>query len=483
MIALCAARPITVFESNRTMNQRTLKQHILITLVLVLCGTTSAVRAQSPARAVAIADTKADTGAADETRTLDQIAAVVNGDIITRNELRERVETISKTLKKQGTQIPPAEVLARQVLERMIIEKAEVQLANDEGLRVDDFQLDRAVQRVAESNSMTVQAFRDRLELEGTPFVRFREELRNQILMERIRNKEVDDKIQVGEGEIDNFIAEQSGASPGASQEVDVAQILLRVPEQASADQIEKQRARADDLFKQIEGGADFARLAASFSDAPEALSGGDLGWRAQDRLPQIFIDAITPLAAGQTAKPVKSPNGFHILKLVAKRGAGAGTSAGISGIAPVTQTHARHILIRVNEVVSAQQARQRLVDIRQRIMNKTATFEDMARAYSNDASASRGGDLGTLYPGDTVPEFERAMNALKVGEISEPVETPFGLHLIQVEERKNQEVAQDRLRLLARQAIRERKIGEATEDWMRQVRDRAYVELRLDDR
>ena len=473
-------RAIGVLESNRTMNQRTMKQHIFVTLAVVLCGTVLAARAQSPVPAPAV--TKPAAAEAGAPRTLDQIAAVVNGDIITRNELRDRVETVSKTLSRQGTQIPPADVLARQVLERMIVEKAEIQLANEQGLRVDDFQLDRAVQRVAESNSLTVQAFRDRLEREGTPFVRFREELRNQILMERLRNKEVDDKIQVGEGEIDNFIAEQTGASPDASQEVDVAQILLRIPEQGSADQIEKQRARADDLYSQIQGGADFGRLAASFSDAPEALAGGDLGWRAQDRLPQIFIDAIAPLALGQTAKPVKSPNGFHILKLIAKRGAGAGKSAG-NGLAPVTQTKARHILIRVNEVVSAQQAKQRLADIRQRIENKSATFEDMARAYSNDASASRGGDLGTLYPGDTVPEFERAMNALKLDEISEPVETPFGFHLIQVQERKTQEVAQDRLRLLARQAIRERKIDEAAEDWMRQVRDRAYVELRLDDR
>ena len=418
---------------------------------------------------------------ASNARTLDQIVAVVNGEVITRNELREKVEAVSRTLSRQGTQMPAADVLERQVLERMIIEKATIQLANDEGLKVDDFQLDRAVQRVAESNSMTVQAFRDRLEREGTPFVRFRYELRNQILMERLRVKEVDDKIQVGEGEIDNFIADQSGTSPNAAQEVAVAQILLRVPEQASAEQIDRQRARAEDLYNQLQAGADFGRLAASFSDAPEALSGGDLGWRAQDRLPQLFIDAIAPLAPGQTAKPVKSANGFHILKLVGKRGAGASPAAG--GAAPVVQTRARHILIRVNEVVSAQQARQRLTEIRQRIENKTATFEDMARAYSNDASASRGGELGTLYPGDTVPEFERAMNALKVGEISEPVESPFGFHLIQVEERQNQEVAKDRLRLLARQAIRERKIDEAVEDWARQVRDRAYVEMRLDDR
>ena len=437
-------------------------------------------------RQAAAASTSAPT---NSLQVLDQIVAVVNGEIITRNELKERVDTVTKTLARQGTQLPPAEVLERQVLERMIVEKAEVQLALENGVRVDDVQLDRAMQRVAESNNLSVQAFRDRVEKEGTAFARFRDDLRSQIMMERVRSKEVDEKVQVGEGEIDAFIAEQTGAassgSADASSEVDIAQILVRVPEQATPEQIERQRAKAEDLYKQASGGADFGRLAASYSDSPEGLQGGDLGFRSQDRLPQLFIDAISPLSPGQVAKPVKSANGFHILKLVARRGAGArAASAGGSALtAPVEQTHARHILIRVNEVVSDEQAKTRLAEIRQRIENKTASFEDMARAYSNDASASRGGDLGTLYPGDTVPEFERAMNDLKPGEVSEPTRTPFGYHLIQVIDRKKQDVAQDRLRLLARQAIRERKIDEATESWLRELRDRAYVEMRLDDK
>lgn len=422
---------------------------------------------------------------AEAQKVLDQIAAVVNGEVITRLELGERVQVVQRALSRQGTQLPPIAVIERQVLERMIIERAELQLAVENGVRIDDVQLDRAVQRVAESNGMSIQAFRDRLEADGTPFVKFRDELRQQIMIERVRSREVDDKIQVGEGEVDAFIAEQSGVSPDAVPEVDVAQILVRVPEQATPEQVEQQRAKADDIYKQVTGGADFARLAASFSEAPEALTGGSLGFRAQDRLPQLFIDAITPLSVGQVAQPVKSANGFHILKLVARRAAGAPGAVGTAGSvpAPVEQTRARHILIRVNEIVSADQARARLEDVRQRIENKTASFEDMARAYSNDASASRGGDLGTLYPGDTVPEFERAMNALQPGETSPPVQSPFGFHLIQVIERKKQDVAQDRLRLLARQAIRERKIDEAGEAWTREVRDRAYVEMRIDDK
>jgi peptidyl-prolyl cis-trans isomerase SurA len=418
----------------------------------------------------------------DTQKTLDQIAAVVNGEVITRLEMRDRVDTAMKVMARQGMSAPPTSVIEHQVLERMIVEKVQIQLAVENGVRVDDLQLDRAVQRVAEQNNMTVQVFRDRLEREGTTFAGFRDDLRQQIMIERARGREVDDKVQVSEGEVDAFIAAQNGVSPDASPEVDVAQILVRVPESASAEQIEKQRAKADDVFQQIKAGGDFGRLAATFSDAPEALQGGDLGFRAQDRLPQLFIDAIAPLEVGQVAAPVKSANGFHILKLVAKRRPGAGPQvAGAPG--PVEQTHARHILIKVNEVVTAEQAKTRLEDIRQRIVNKTADFEDMARAYSTDASASKGGDLGTLYPGDTVPEFEKAMNALKPGEISEPVQSPFGYHLIQVVERKTQDVAQDRLRLLARQAIRERKIDEAADSWTRELRDKAYVEMRIDDK
>ncbi len=419
----------------------------------------------------------------DSEANLDQIVAVVNNDVITRLELDDRVATTMKIMARQGIQMPPKNVIERQVLERMVVEKAELQTAIDNGVRVDDVQLDRAVQRVAEQNNMSVQQFRDRLEADGTPFAAFRDDLRTQIMIERARTREVDDKIQVGEGEVDAFLAAQNGVSPDASPEVDVAQILVRVPENATPDQVEKQRAKAEDVYEKAKGGADFAQLAATYSEAPEALSGGDLGFRTLERLPQLFVDAIQPMSVGQVAAPVKSPVGFHILKLVAKRNPGANPKVAAATAAPVVQTHARHILIKVNEVVTADQAKARLEDIRSRILNKTASFEDMARAYSNDTSASRGGDLGTLYPGDTVPEFEKAMNALAPGEISEPVQTPFGYHLIEVVERKTQDVAQDRLRLIARQAIRERKIDEAAEAWAHELRDRAYVEMRIDDK
>jgi peptidyl-prolyl cis-trans isomerase SurA len=418
----------------------------------------------------------------DSEKTLDGIAAVVNTDVITRLELKDRVDSITRAMSRQGVQMPPSNVLERQVLERMIVEKAQVQFAVEGGVRVDDLTLDRAVQRVAEQNNLTVQVFRDRLEHDGTPFALFRDDLRTQIMIERARSHEVDDKVQVGEGEIDAFLAGQNGATAGAAPDVDIAQVLIRVPESATPEQVDALKAKAADVFEKAKSGTDFGRLAATYSDSPEALQGGDLGFRAQDRLPQLFIDAISPLAVGQVAAPVRSPNGFHILKLVAKRAAG-GNPQLAAAQAPVEQTHARHILIKVNEVVTADQAKARLEDIRARIEAKTANFEDMARAYSNDASAARGGDLGTLYPGDTVPEFEKVMNALTPGEISAPVQTPFGFHLIQVVERKKQDVAQDRLRLIARQAIRERKIDEAATAWAQELRDRAYVEMRIDDK
>jgi peptidyl-prolyl cis-trans isomerase SurA len=330
---------------------------------------------------------------------------------------------------------------------------------------------------------MTIEAFRQRVQSDGTAFPVFREQVRDEITMSRLREREVDSTVQVSEGEIDNFIAQQTGVAAG-SQEIDLAQILIRTPEQATAAQIDTARAKADEVYAQAAAGGDFAKLAVTYSNAPDALTGGDLGWRTSERFPQLFVDAVKDLTPGQVAKPVKSPNGFHILKLVGKRSAASQIAAKSLGIAPVQQTHARHILIRVNEVMSEAQAKARLEDIRQRILTGKATFEDMARTYSADGSASKGGDLGEVFPGDTVPEFERAMNALPVNGISEPVETQFGVHLIQVLSRNTQDVPQERVRLLARQAIHDRKVDEAYQDWVRSIRDEAYVEIRLlDDR
>ncbi len=421
-------------------------------------------------------------------RTIDAIVAVVNNEVITRQELDERTVLILRRLaaapQGQGGMPPRAEI-ERQVLERMIVEVAQLQQAKEMNIRVDDTMLDRAVARIAEQNRMNLQEFRNQMEREGMSFAKFREEIRKEIIMQRLREREVDNRIQVSESEIENFLAEEAGGAHSA-QEWNLAQILVRIPENASPQQIEQRRQRAEQLLQQLKSGADFAQLAAASSDAEDALKGGELGWRNQDRLPQLFLDAVANLQAGEIAPLVKSANGFHILKLVGKRTpsvvrASAGNAAAMP--ATITQTRARHILIKVNQIVSAVDAQRRLQELKQRLDNKAATFEELARTHSNDLTASKGGDLGWIYPGDTVPEFERAMNALQPGQISEPIESPFGFHLIQVLERKTEDVSQERKRLVARQVLRERKAEEASQEWLRQVRDRAYVEYRNEER
>jgi len=420
-----------------------------------------------------------DKIAAKQPVLVDAIVAVVNTDVITLKELDDRVRMVEQRLKRQNTQMPPREILQRQLLERLIVTRAQMQMARDSGIRVDDIMLDRAVSRIAEQNQLSLQTFRDQLERDGLSFARFREEIREEITLQRLREREVDNKLQIGESEVDNYLAASAGKNDAGLQEINLAQILVRVPENASPQQIADRRKRAETAIAQLKSGADFAKTAASFSDAGDALSGGDLGWRSVSRLPQLFVDAVEKINEGEIAPLVRSANGFHVLRLNGRRI--ATLAKGASGTM-VQQTHARHILIKVNQIVSSTEARRKLAELRERLVNKAAKFEDLARLYSNDGSASKGGDLGWIYPGDTVPEFERAMNALSPGEVSQPVESPFGFHLIEVLERKTEEVSRERQRLMARQSLREQKLDEAYEDWLRQLRDRAYVEYRLDE-
>lgn len=420
-----------------------------------------------------------DKGNGKQPVLVDAIVAVVNTDVITIKELDDRIRLVEQRLKRQNTQMPPRDVLQRQLLERMIVTRAQMQMAKDSGIRVDDIMLDRAVSRIAEQNQLSLQTFRDQLERDGLSFARFREEIREEITLQRLREREVDNKLQIGESEVDNYLAASMGKSDAGQQELSIAQILVRIPENASAQQIAERRKRAETAVAQLKSGADFAKTAASFSDAGDALSGGDLGWRSTSRLPQLFVDAVDKLAEGDVAPLVRSANGFHVLKLNGRRTASA--VKGGSGTM-VQQTRARHILIKVNQIVSSADARRKLIELRERLDNKAAKFEELARLYSNDGSASKGGELGWIYPGDTVPEFERAMNSLRPGEVSQPTESPFGFHLIEVLERKTEEVSRERQRQMARQALREQKLEESYEDWLRQLRDRAYVEYRLDE-
>jgi len=406
---------------------------------------------------------------------LDRIVAVVNKEVITLSELNDTIATAERQLKRTGTRAPPREVLERQMLEKLILDKAQLQLARERGIRVDDVQLDRAVQRVAENNRLALADFRRALESDGVPFNAFREDLRSQIVLSRLREREVDDKIQVSETEIDLFLEEMK-TRPGEGSEYNLAHILVRVPEQASPERVEAARAKAAKALAEARAGEDFGRLAAAYSDAPDAMRGGVIGWRAHERLPELFSSALAKMNAGEASEVLRSPAGFHVLKLVERRGVAAAN-------APVAQTRLRHILVRTSEAVSEGEARRRLADLRSRIVSGAADFAEMARVHSDDATAGRGGELDWVYPGDTVPDFERAYQELKVGEVSQPVRTPFGYHLIQVLERRSADMSPERRRLQARMALRERKSEEAYQEWLRQLRDQIYVELRLEER
>jgi len=404
---------------------------------------------------------------------LDRIVAVVNDDVITRLDLDERLRFANLQLKQQGTPPPPREALEKQILDRLIIDRVQLQLAKETGLRVDDGELDKAIQRIAQDNKLTEPQLRAALEKDGVPFARFREDIRSEIVLARLREREVDNRITVAESEIDGFLSAQQAQS-GRSDEFNLSHILVTVPENASPEQIQARRARAEQAIEQIQKGADFRQVAATLSEAPDALQGGAMGWRDAARLPTLFVDALKGMQVGGLSPILRSSNGFHILKLNERRGS---TSPVI-----VRQTHARHILIKTNEVVPEAEARRRLVALKERLDNK-ADFAELARLHSEDGSSARGGDLGWLSPGDTVPEFERAMDALSPGQISPPIQTPFGWHLIQVLERRNADMSQEHQRLEARKALRARKSDESYQEWLRQQRDRAYIEYRLEEK
>jgi peptidyl-prolyl cis-trans isomerase SurA len=403
---------------------------------------------------------------------VDRIVAVVNSEVITSLQLRARIEQAKRQLARQGVELPPDDVLERQLLERLIVERAQVQLAQESSLRVDDATLERAIERIAGNNKLSVEQLRAALEKDGVAWNRFRDEIRTEILLTRLREREVDSRVVVTDAEIDNFIANNPDAFSG--QEFSVAHILLRTPEGATPQQIEAVARRAEQVMTRLRSGEDFARVAAEVSDAPDGLSGGSLGWRPLDRLPGLFADAVRRMQPGETSPILRSAAGLHIVRLVDRRGGGT------EAVQQLEQTRARHILIKTSEVLSDADAEARLLAIRERVVNG-ADFGELAKASSADLSAAKGGDLGWLNPGDTVPEFERAMNALQAGEVSPPVRSPFGWHLIQVMERRVQDVTDERKRSAARQALRERKAEQAYEDWVRQLRDSTYVDYRLE--
>ncbi|HEU0282717.1 MAG TPA: peptidylprolyl isomerase [Gallionella sp.] len=404
---------------------------------------------------------------------IDWVVAVVNDDVITRKELDERLRVAVRQLQKQGTPLPAPEVLERQILERIINDLLQVQFAKENGVRVDDTQLDLAITRIAQQNNFpSMTEFRTKLEADGVDFKKFREEIRSEIISTRLREREVESKLVISDSEVDSYLANKAKMS-GEEDELHLAHILVVIPEQASAEKIQAARDKAEQALGQLKGGADFAQVAAGYSDAKDALKGGDLGWRPSDRLPPLFMNELQKLQPGQVTAVLRSPNGFHILKLVERRS---------SGSAPVviTQTHARHILIKTSEIVSESEARNRLMEIKRRIEGG-ADFAEQARRFSQDGSAQQGGDLDWLSPGHTVPEFEEAMNKLQPGTMG-MAQTQFGWHLIQVLERRNADVSEQQQRQQARMAIATFKSDEQYQDWLRQLRDRAFVEYHLEE-
>ena len=419
---------------------------------------------------IAIAQQPAHPGSI---QTIDRIVAIVNENVVTRRELDEMLRAALKQLQKQGVQPPEQIVLEKQLLERLILNRVQLQLAKETGLTVSDTELDQTLRRIAQENKMSLPEFYRALEQDGVSFNKFRDEIRDEIILVRLKEREVNNRINVTEGEVDNFLHIQE-TSTDNNYEYRLAHILVQLPEQADALKNQAMRQRAETALAQVRKGAEFGQVAAEFSDAADAMTGGVLEWRPAAQLTKKFAEILASMKPGEVTPIIQSPNGFHILKLLDRRDQK-------DAITMVDQTHARHILIKINELTSESDARRRIIELKERLDNG-GNFEELARLHSEDASAAAGGDLGWVSPGDTVPEFEQAMNRLKAGEISGPVQSPFGWHLIQAMEHRSQDMSKERQRQSARQAIRARKADAAFQEWLQRLRDRAYVEYRLEE-
>jgi peptidyl-prolyl cis-trans isomerase SurA len=407
---------------------------------------------------------------------LNRIIAIVNSEAITLTELNSRMATVERQLKAQNVQLPPRQVLEKQLLERIIVDRVQIQLAKETGLKITDIDVDGALRRIAANNRMSLDDFRATLLRDGVSWPAFREEIREEMTISRLRERDVDGRIQITESEIDNYLANPA-AGVSMNTEVRIAHILLRLPEQAAPDQLMRIGARANEALAQLKRGDPFGKVAAAYSDAPDGLSGGEMSPRPINRLPPIYADAVIKLKPGELSEILRSPAGFHIVKLVNQTGAANAPTA-----APLKQTRARHILIKSSDTVTVDEAQRRIREIKERIDNN-GDFEALAKQHSDDLSGAKGGDLGWLYQGDTVPEFERAMDALDINQTSPIVRSQFGFHIIQVTDRRTEEANVERKRQMARQVLRERKTDDSYQEWLRLQRDRAYVEYRNADR
>ncbi|HVC50219.1 MAG TPA: peptidylprolyl isomerase [Burkholderiales bacterium] len=397
---------------------------------------------------------------------IDWVVAVINNDVITAHELNRRLIETESDLKEQGTPLPPINVLRRQLLEHLITEHIELQQAKKTGISISDEQLDEAINNIAAQNNLTTAELEQKIQSNGLSIKEFRNKIRNQMMIEKLKQRDVLSRIQVSDAEINNFL-KQKALQPDMDRQYKISHIFIRLPDNATTAQIDATKKRAEQALSDLKAGMNFGQVAASYSDAPDALSGGLLNWRSGAQLPDLYLKAITNLSPGSITGVFRSPNGFNILKLIDERGKDKQII--------VTQTHVRQILIRTSDIVSDSEAQARLEKIRARIL-AGASFASMAKSYSDDGSAAQGGDIGWVSPGDTVPAFENAMNKLAPGQISQPVHTQFGWHLIQVIARRQANVTKAEQRNEARKAIFESKAEEAVQEWLRELRDSAYV-------
>ncbi|HEY5604299.1 MAG TPA: peptidylprolyl isomerase [Gammaproteobacteria bacterium] len=413
----------------------------------------------------------ASAASGDKSNAIDRIVAIVNDDVITQAELSVELNIIKQQLRQQQPQLPPDSVLQKQILDRLVVTRIQLQYAEKRLLKVDDESLNKAIANIAEQNGLDINSFRRALEASGLSYADYRERIRNEIIISRLQQREVQRRINVSEQEIEDFLANQD-LQERSNEEYRLQHILLVVPEAAAAERIQAVKQKAQQLLERLQTGEDFAQVAIANSDGQQALEGGDLGWRKLAEIPTLFSDLVRHMETGAISAVIRSPSGFHIIKLAEKRSSDAQHI--------VNQTLAKHILIQANELVSSNEALERMQQLKQRIDNGE-DFSKIATAHSDDkGSAADGGNLGWVNPGVMVREFEDAMNRLQPGEISPPVKTQFGWHLIKVVDRRDHDNTEEFMKRRAGDYILQQKLGPALENWLRQIKEEAFVQLRL---
>ncbi len=403
---------------------------------------------------------------------LNRIVAIVNDGIVVSSELETALDSVIAQLREKNTPVPSRNVLIKQVLERLVVEKLQLQIAESNGMSIDDSTLNSELQQLARENNLTLSEFREVIERDGFSYLDFREDMRKQLLIKELRKQMVGSRIKVSDQEVDNLLATLRASGMG-NVEYHLAHILVAIPEAAGPEDIQAAEQRAQNMLDRLHNGADFSELAISESDGQTALEGGDIGWRSLGQMPELFVEPLEPLQAGDISGLIRSSGGFHIIKLLEKRGDERHI---------MRQTRARHILLRTDELHTDEDNRARIEQLEIRLRGGE-DFASLARSNSQDTlSAAKGGDLGWLAAGDTVPAFEAAMDKLSPGEISKPVKTRFGWHLIKVEEYRELDNTEEFERNRVRNLIRSRKYDEELFLWLRRLRDEAYVEYRVDD-